>query len=320
MEQIVSSAVLATAMPLELTWPDLLLRLAYTLIAGTIIGYNRGEHGKAAGLRTTLLVCMAASVAMLQMNYLLTLSGRTSNSFVMNDLMRLPLGILTGVGFIGGGAILRRDNIIIGVTTAATLWYVTVIGLCFGGGQVLLGWAATALGCLVLWVLNWFEAAMAREQHARLTISLEAESPSENQIRARLTGGAIEIPARQSRDGGRTAHLYFQCPRASRRGRFHNPARGRTARPRFRRLGAGMALFGVRRCCVAAIRRRLARCARRWRLTVGSGVLLDLLGQLAPGLGHPEQEQPSVGVKNALSEFDAIDGIQPVTGYVFPSH
>jgi MgtC family len=72
---------------------------------------------------------------MLQVNYLLTLSGRSSDSFVMNDLMRLPLGILTGVGFIGGGAILRRRDIAVGVTTAATLWFVTVMGLCFGGGQ-----------------------------------------------------------------------------------------------------------------------------------------------------------------------------------------
>jgi putative Mg2+ transporter-C (MgtC) family protein len=57
----------------------------------------------------------------------------------MNDLMRLPLGILIGVGFIGGGAILRRDDIVVGVTTAATLWLVTVIGLCLGGGQLALG-------------------------------------------------------------------------------------------------------------------------------------------------------------------------------------
>jgi putative Mg2+ transporter-C (MgtC) family protein len=47
----------------------------------------------------------------------------------------LPLGILTGMGFIGGGAILRRESLVLGVTTAATLWFVTVIGLCFGVGR-----------------------------------------------------------------------------------------------------------------------------------------------------------------------------------------
>jgi putative Mg2+ transporter-C (MgtC) family protein len=59
----------------------------------------------------------------------------------------LPLSILTGVGFIGAGVIIRRDNIVVGVT-AATLWYVTVIGLCLGGGQIKLGVTATAIGLL----------------------------------------------------------------------------------------------------------------------------------------------------------------------------
>jgi putative Mg2+ transporter-C (MgtC) family protein len=90
--------------------------------------------------------CLAASLAMIQVNLLLPLAGRGTDSFVMNDLMRLPLGILTGVGFIGGGAILRRDDIVVGLTTAATLWLATVVGPCLGGGQLSLRAAATALG------------------------------------------------------------------------------------------------------------------------------------------------------------------------------
>jgi hypothetical protein len=97
MTEAFSSALFGSAMPLTLTWADMAVRLASSVIAGAIIGYNRTEHGKPAGLRTTLLVCLAASIAMLQMNYLLTLSGRPTDSFVMNDLMRLPLGILKGL-------------------------------------------------------------------------------------------------------------------------------------------------------------------------------------------------------------------------------
>src|ERR1700752_937738 len=104
----------------SLSWTDVAIRLALTVLAGMVVGYNRSEHGKAAGMRTTLLVCLAASVAMIQVNLLLPTAGRHPDSFVMNDLMRLPLGILTGVGFIGGGAILRRDNMVVGGTTAAT--------------------------------------------------------------------------------------------------------------------------------------------------------------------------------------------------------
>lgn len=123
-------------MPLTLQWDDIALRLVLTVIAGTLVGINRSEHGQAAGLRTTILVCLAASVAMIQMNLLMPTAGKTPESFVTLDLMRLPLGILTGMGFIGGGAILRRGNMVQGVTTAATLWIVTVIGLCLGADSL----------------------------------------------------------------------------------------------------------------------------------------------------------------------------------------
>src|SRR6202453_2366908 len=123
-------------MPLTLTWQEVAIRLTLSVVAGALIGLDRGG---AAGLRTTLLVCLAAAVAMVQTNLLLATRGRSPDSFIMMDLMRLPLGILTGMGFIGGGAILRRDGFVLGVTTAATLWFVTVIGLCLGGGQIGLG-------------------------------------------------------------------------------------------------------------------------------------------------------------------------------------
>lgn len=179
--------------PLHLTLADAALRLLCAFVAGAIIGYNRGEHGKAAGLRTTLLVCLAAAVAMLQMNYLLSLAGKPQDSFITNDLMRLPLGILTGVGFIGGGAILRRRDLVIGVTTAATLWYVTVIGLCFGGNQILLGWLATAVGCIVLWAVEPIESFMATMHHTRLVLTTDAEGPGEQEIRGWLRGRVADV-------------------------------------------------------------------------------------------------------------------------------
>jgi putative Mg2+ transporter-C (MgtC) family protein len=180
-------------MPTNIGWSEIALRLGLTVIAGLLIGYNRTEHGKAAGLRTTLLVCLAASIAMIQVNLLLPTAGRASNSFIMNDLMRLPLGILTGVGFIGGGAILRRDDIVVGVTTAATLWYVTVVGLCFGGGQIELGMAATVLGIAALWLLQWFESRLRRERRATLCVEWQGDGVSERAIRDRLEAAGLRI-------------------------------------------------------------------------------------------------------------------------------
>jgi putative Mg2+ transporter-C (MgtC) family protein len=125
------------------------------------------------GFRTIILVGLAASVAMIQTNIPLPLSGKTPESFAVMDLMRLPLGILTGVGFIGGGTILKRGDLVTGVTTAATLWVVTVIGLCFGGGQLALGIATTTLTVVTLWILRWVDQKMPREHRATLVVSAD---------------------------------------------------------------------------------------------------------------------------------------------------
>ncbi|MGH8217017.1 MAG: MgtC/SapB family protein [Steroidobacteraceae bacterium] len=158
-------------MPLYPSWEDIGVRIALTLVAGAIIGFNRGVRGHAAGLRTTILVALAAALAMIQANILLSVAGKTASSFGVMDLMRLPLGILTGVGFIGAGTILRRGDLVTGVTTAATLWVVTVIGLCFGGGQLVLGGAATLLTVLVLWALVALDIRIPREHRALVCIS-----------------------------------------------------------------------------------------------------------------------------------------------------
>jgi putative Mg2+ transporter-C (MgtC) family protein len=182
-------------MPLHIGWSEIVLRLALTTLAGLLIGYNRTEHGKAAGLRTTLLVCLAASVTMIQVNLLLSMAGRPPDSFVMNDLMRLPLGILTGVGFIGGGAIIRRDNIVVGVTTAATLWYITVVGFCFGAGLIGLGLATTAIGMVALWVLQWFELRLRQESRANLFVEWQGDKLSEADIRSMVEASGLRIAA-----------------------------------------------------------------------------------------------------------------------------
>jgi putative Mg2+ transporter-C (MgtC) family protein len=157
-------------MPLHVTWQDILVRLVLTMIAGTVIGLNRGVRGHAAGLRTTILVGLAAAVSMVQANVLLSVGGKEADSFGVMDLMRLPLGILTGVGFIGGGAILKQGASIKGITTAATLWIMTTIGLCLGGGQIGLGVIATAFGIITLWAMEWIDVRIPREQAAMLVI------------------------------------------------------------------------------------------------------------------------------------------------------
>jgi putative Mg2+ transporter-C (MgtC) family protein len=154
---------------------------------------NRGEHGRAAGIRTTILVCVAASVSMIQVNLLLMISGKTPQSFAVLDLMRLPLGVLSGMGFIGGGVILRRGSMLIGVTTAAMLWFVTVMGLCFGGGQIGLGLVLLAIALVVLAVVKTLEDWMDHDRRGTLFIAMSNDGPSEKQIRERLSSAHISV-------------------------------------------------------------------------------------------------------------------------------
>lgn len=185
--------IAANVMPIEVHWPEIAVRLISAFVASALIGLNRSERGHAAGLRTSVLVCLAACIAMIQVNLLLPLAGRSPNSFVMNDLMRLPLGILSGMGFIGAGAIVRRDTLVAGVTTAATLWFLTVIGLCFGGGQVTLGWVGAALAGIVLSGLKLFEERMMQARQGTLLIVTGGSGPDDAEIRALLANDGFRI-------------------------------------------------------------------------------------------------------------------------------
>ncbi|MGN6303551.1 MAG: MgtC/SapB family protein [Mesorhizobium sp.] len=170
-------------MPLNPSVEDLALRLVLTVMASALIGLNREARGHAAGFRTTILVGLAACLTMIQANLLLSLEGKTPESFAVADVLRFPLGVLTGVGFIGGGTILKRGSLMLGVTTAATLWLVTAIGLCFGGGQWAVGTAGTFLAVFTLWALKWLDMRIPREHRALLAIDAAGDwAPVPNEL------------------------------------------------------------------------------------------------------------------------------------------
>jgi putative Mg2+ transporter-C (MgtC) family protein len=198
-------------MPIPLTWPEIALRLFCAVAAGAFIGSNRSGRGRAAGLRTSILVSMAACIAMLQVNLLLPLAGRHPDSFVMNDLMRLPLGILSGMGFIGAGSIVRRENFVVGVTTAATLWFLTVTGLCFGGGQVPLGLAGTAVAWIVLTGFKYVEDRIQEDRQGKLVIVTDPAGPGEEEIRAILLNGGFRISSCALAITQRTERRKWDC-------------------------------------------------------------------------------------------------------------
>lgn len=179
-------------MPLHPTWFDIALRMSLCVLAGAVIGLNRDAGGKPVGIRTSILVCLAAGMAMMQANLLLDLTGKTDASFPVLDLMRLPLGILSGIGFIGAGVIIqRRHGGVRGITTAASLWFVTVDGLALGGGQLGLGGAALLIAVVVLWALKPLERCVPREHVGRLHLSLRAPGLEADQLRQ--AAGDLEV-------------------------------------------------------------------------------------------------------------------------------
>jgi putative Mg2+ transporter-C (MgtC) family protein len=174
------------------TWSEIAVRLILTVLAAGLIGFNRDEQGRPAGLRTNLLVSLAACVAMIQTNMLAISTGKTSDSFVVMDIMRLPLGILSGIGFIGAGAIVKRGRLTVGLTSAATLWFVTVMGLCFGGGQIGLGVAAFALCFAILAGMKKAENLMCKEQSATVSVTVDELSKERKEIEDLLTRSGIQ--------------------------------------------------------------------------------------------------------------------------------
>lgn len=180
-------------MPLYLGWEQIAVRLAMACLASLAIGYNRDEHGRPAGMRTVMLVTLTATLAMLQVNLLLPLSGKPASGFNVLDLMRLPLGILSGIGFIGAGAIIKKSNGNIGVTTAATLWFATMLGLLFGAGNLVLGVVATTIALFILTALKHVEDYMPRAHRGALTLELEKDAPTEEDIRNRISRSVVQI-------------------------------------------------------------------------------------------------------------------------------
>jgi putative Mg2+ transporter-C (MgtC) family protein len=123
---------------------DPILRLLLATVLGAAVGLEREYRQKPAGLRTNILIAVGSALFTL-MSIQLAHSGGTPD--------RVAAQIVTGVGFLGGGAILRSRTSIHGMTTAATIWVNAAIGMAAGAGQFLMASAATAITLAVLVVL-----------------------------------------------------------------------------------------------------------------------------------------------------------------------
>jgi putative Mg2+ transporter-C (MgtC) family protein len=137
---------------------EMLLRLVAALLAGAFIGYERSFHGRPAGLRTHVLVCLASSVLMLVTVYE-DHWVRTAAVETRLDPTRMAQGIMTGIGFLGAGVIVKEGINVRGLTTAASIWITAGIGVLAGVGLYV---PMVASVVLVLIVLSLFRRVELR--------------------------------------------------------------------------------------------------------------------------------------------------------------
>jgi len=155
-----------------MTFTDFLFRLGSALLIGIVLGFEREKRGRAAGLRTTTLVAFASALAMVLSEWLPT--AQAAAGTFGGDPGRLAAGVLTGIGFLGAGVIIRQDTLIRGVTTAAVLWTACILGLAAGSGNLGLAWSATGVVLVILMGLPFLERRMDNDGHVTVTIAMRA--------------------------------------------------------------------------------------------------------------------------------------------------
>lgn len=165
----------------------IILRLVLAVLAGGVIGNERGKHGSAAGLRTHILVCIGSAMSSLTGYYVF------HTLHITGDVLRLAAQVVSGIGFLGAGMIIvRNGNIVTGLTTAAGMWATSSIGIALGYGFY--------SGALVATFLCFFTAAflsrIERSRKKALHLYVEAEANEKigdiiEQIRTEIDSEAV---------------------------------------------------------------------------------------------------------------------------------
>ncbi|WP_261800353.1 MgtC/SapB family protein [Paenibacillus sp. PAMC21692] len=159
----------------EISWLDLTIRMVLSALLGGLIGIEREWSNHAAGFRTHILVCLGSTTIMLMSSY--GFGQFIDEVNVRVDPARLAAQVISGIGFLGAGAILRNGDVIKGLTTAASIWTVAAIGLCVGAGFYTGALVCTLMVLISLYVLNKWEKVLLRNRRYQ-TIELKVmDSP-----------------------------------------------------------------------------------------------------------------------------------------------
>lgn len=198
-----SFAVFAEALRLSV-----LYKLLLATLLGGAIGMERELAGKPAGLRTNILICVGAALFM-QLSIDVAKIGFSPDGHPYGDTTRIAAQIVSGIGFLGAGAILHGEGAVVGLTTAATIWVVAAVGAAIGAGAYIDAVGTTALIILVLIGLRPVEQRLLekrRRVHATLRVQPGAEFETFNRI---IEENGVHVYARRTfeHDSDRTFEL-----------------------------------------------------------------------------------------------------------------
>jgi putative Mg2+ transporter-C (MgtC) family protein len=185
-----------------LDWKDIVIRLGLAALFGALIGLERERKNWAAGMRTHMMVCVGATLAMMISSF--GFGDVLGRDHIVLDPSRIASLVLSGVGFIGAGAILSRQGTIRGLTTASGLWTVAAIGLATGGGMYFAAAAATVFALIILWILQPVEKRLTQVFKKHTLIVRTAPHLSITAIMERIeavTGDLEDVAVERSSDG-----------------------------------------------------------------------------------------------------------------------
>jgi len=155
---------------------EISFRLVAALLAGGLIGLERSHRGRPAGFRTHALVCLASSLLMLVTVYETHWFPQTASARVIVDPTRMAQGIMTGIGFLGAGAIIKEGLSVRGLTTAASIWVTAAIGILTGIGFYFAAAIGTLLVLGTLSLFRWVEARLPTESYASFVVRFKREA------------------------------------------------------------------------------------------------------------------------------------------------
>lgn len=158
------------------------------MLAGALIGLEREYRGREAGLRTHILVSTASSLLMLVVVFQLDWLPEGTTDEIRLDPTRMAQGIMTGIGFLGAGVVLKEGLAIRGLTTAASIWITASIGIMFGIGMYFAAGAALIIALVTLAFFTSITRRMPTRQYAKLRVRVNADGgPSEDEITKMVT-------------------------------------------------------------------------------------------------------------------------------------